>query len=285
MASGHLQSTSTDSTDSWGKHSAIYDRRISGMMSAHARDALTLGGIDSELTLATKIDLLDIGCGTGALTFEAVRAGCTVTATDLSQGMLETLSAKAIELGMSITTQAEDGQKLACFGDEQYDVVASSFGIFMFPDRLLAWKNVMRVLRNNGTLIVTSWLHGAGLMALNTHMCTVFDFPLPSILDPAKNMTLTKQGFKKEVEENGFKNVKIYEVSHEVSFAKGQHLMDVYMQNPAFGSIKTAVGGEKLQQVIVEWFAKEKGFSSDQGEFLQSPVHLTTTSLICIARK
>ncbi|KAI8832350.1 S-adenosyl-L-methionine-dependent methyltransferase [Chytridium lagenaria] len=265
--------------DAWGDQADIYDSRLANMMSAHCRDALTLGGAFENAS--TSVSLLDVACGTGALTFEALRIpNCTVTATDFSAGMIETLKRKLktnpIYSSTNIATHVEDGQTLACFPDESYDYVTSSFGIFLFPDRNAGWTSAKRVLKAGGTLIATSWKHDLGLMVLNNHLITKFR---------NKNQTLEKETFKAEVEANGFKHVKVFEINHELVASKGSHLMDVYMNNPAFHGIKSAVGEEKLERCIIDWFAAKMGSSGDKEEFMANPVQITTTSLVCIAKK
>ncbi len=99
--------------------------------------------------------MLDVGCGTGVLARAAadrVAAEGQVTGLDLNEGML----AVARRLRPKIDWRQGDATRLP-FADESYDVVVSQFALMYFPDRIAALKEMWRVLRTGGRLVIAVW--------------------------------------------------------------------------------------------------------------------------------
>ncbi len=96
--------------------------------------------------------ILDVGCGTGALTRElAVRVGedGSVTGLDANPGML----AVAQRHGSGIDWQLGDAASLP-FSDGVFDIVASQFALMLFEDREKSLREMWRVLSPEGRLTV-----------------------------------------------------------------------------------------------------------------------------------
>ena len=99
--------------------------------------------------------VLDVGCGTGVLARAAadrVAADGQVTGLDLNEGML----AVAQRLRPQIDWRQGDATHLP-FADESFDVVMSQFALMYFPDRPAALKEMARVLRPGGRLVIAVW--------------------------------------------------------------------------------------------------------------------------------
>ncbi|MGE0023305.1 MAG: methyltransferase domain-containing protein [Hyphomicrobium sp.] len=99
--------------------------------------------------------VLDVACGTGALTREAVKRvepGGSVTGLDCNEGMLAVASGKAPNIAWRLG-QAES----LPFADHAFDAVVSQFGLMFFADRIAAIKEMWRVLRPGGRLGVAVW--------------------------------------------------------------------------------------------------------------------------------
>jgi ubiquinone/menaquinone biosynthesis C-methylase UbiE len=100
---------------------------------------------------------LEIGCGTGRVTKHlrnALHATATLTASDLSEGMLKIAMQKLN--GSNIDWQIIDAQQLP-FDDNSLDLVVCAFALMFVPDRSKAYSEVFRVLRPGGTFIFTTW--------------------------------------------------------------------------------------------------------------------------------
>jgi ubiquinone/menaquinone biosynthesis C-methylase UbiE len=97
---------------------------------------------------------LEIGSGTGYFTLNMLRAGLIerATCTDLSPGMLETLSANAQRLGLDVETVSADAERLP-FADGSFDLVLGHAVLHHIPDLRRAFGEFARVLTPGGTLL------------------------------------------------------------------------------------------------------------------------------------
>jgi SAM-dependent methyltransferase len=99
--------------------------------------------------------VLDVGCGTGVLARAAaarVAAPNQVIGLDVNEGMLTV--ARRIE--PQIDWRHGDAANLP-FADDTYDVVMSQFSLMYFSDRIAALKEMVRVLKPGGRLVVAVW--------------------------------------------------------------------------------------------------------------------------------
>jgi ubiquinone/menaquinone biosynthesis C-methylase UbiE len=96
---------------------------------------------------------LEIGAGTGYFTLNMMRAGMIerATCTDISPGMLATLSGNAQRLGLEVETVRADAEKLP-FADESFDLVLGHAVLHHIPDLAGAFGEFARVLAPGGTL-------------------------------------------------------------------------------------------------------------------------------------
>ena len=99
-------------------------------------------------------DSLEIGAGTGYFTLNLLLGGVIENATcsDISPGMLQTLSANAVRLGLEVDTAPADAERLP-FADESFDLVFGHAVLHHIPDLPRAFAEFMRVLRPGGTLL------------------------------------------------------------------------------------------------------------------------------------
>jgi ubiquinone/menaquinone biosynthesis C-methylase UbiE len=96
--------------------------------------------------------VLDVACGTGALTLAAAeRAGPdgAVTGLDASPEMLAVARRKS-----SAIDWVEGDATALPFPDASFEAVVSQFGLMFFPDRPAALREMMRVLKPGGALAV-----------------------------------------------------------------------------------------------------------------------------------
>lgn len=95
---------------------------------------------------------LDLCCGHGNVTEALVRRGCRVVGVDFSPAML---SLAQDRVPVAAFTEA-DAQNLP-FGDAEFDVVVSNFGMLHVPDQPRALSEARRVLRPGGRFAMTVW--------------------------------------------------------------------------------------------------------------------------------
>ena len=97
---------------------------------------------------------LEIGAGTGYFTLNMLRAGVigSATCSDISPGMLETLSDNAQALGLEVQTRVADAERLP-FADESFELVFGHAVLHHIPDLERAFAEFARVLAPGGTLL------------------------------------------------------------------------------------------------------------------------------------
>ena len=98
---------------------------------------------------------LEIGAGTGYFSLNLLRAGVVedAVATDISQGMLDALSASAADLGVAsrISTVRTEAERLP-FPDDSFDLVFGHAVLHHLPDLEASFHEFRRVLKPGGLL-------------------------------------------------------------------------------------------------------------------------------------
>ena len=98
-------------------------------------------------------DALEIGSGTGYFSLNLLQMGAIdrLDATDISPGMLSTLSGTADRLGIAVETEVIDAEVLP-FEDESFDLVFGHAVLHHIPDLERALREFRRVLRPGGAV-------------------------------------------------------------------------------------------------------------------------------------
>lgn len=102
--------------------------------------------------------VLDLACGTGDFSIETARhsdAKTFITGVDLSEGMLEVMRGKVSRSGLSerISMKQGNAERLD-FGDCSFDRATIAFGIRNFENREKALREILRVLKPGGRLVI-----------------------------------------------------------------------------------------------------------------------------------
>jgi SAM-dependent methyltransferase len=100
--------------------------------------------------------VLDVGCGTGNASLEAARRGATVVAIDPAARLLEVTCRRAEAEGLRLDARVGDAARLPG-EDRSFDVVVSIFAVVFAPDADAAVGEMLRVLGDDGRVVVTSW--------------------------------------------------------------------------------------------------------------------------------
>jgi SAM-dependent methyltransferase len=104
----------------------------------------------ARVTAGTR--LLDAGCGAGLLTLLASLRGARVTAFDASPGLL------AIARARVPSAEVEEGDlEQLPFGDGAFDAAIAVNSIFYTADMAHAMRELARVVRPGGRVVVTAW--------------------------------------------------------------------------------------------------------------------------------
>ena len=99
------------------------------------------------------LDALDVGCGTGFLTFELAARGHRVTGIDFAPAMIAEARRKAAERGAAVRLEEGDAERLQ-FARGSFDLLMSRHVLWTLPHPEAAIDEWMRVLRPGGRLVV-----------------------------------------------------------------------------------------------------------------------------------
>lgn len=106
-----------------------------------------------------KLDVLDVGCGTGVISLILAEMGHNVTGIDFSEGMVEKAKEKANSLNLHVEFKPGDAEDLQ-FDDASYDAVINRHLLWALPnpDRAISeWK---RVLKPGGKIVIIDGTFG-----------------------------------------------------------------------------------------------------------------------------
>lgn len=113
-----------------------------------------------EVAPAAGARVLDVACGTGVVAVAAARRvgpSGEVVATDFVAEWAPYVAESAAVAGVeNITFEVMSAEALA-LPDESFDAVFCQFGLMFVPDKLLALREMRRVLKPGGTLGLAVW--------------------------------------------------------------------------------------------------------------------------------
>jgi ubiquinone/menaquinone biosynthesis C-methylase UbiE len=108
-------------------------------------------------------EVVDVGCGTGILSFIALEKGASrISCVDISKLMLEKCKEKSIAKGYTddlVSFHEGDSERLP-FNDATFDVVLLNMVLGMVPNQQATITELTRILRPGGTIALSA--HGPG---------------------------------------------------------------------------------------------------------------------------
>lgn len=131
-------------------------RWVAGQGFRERRNQESLALLLDRLRLAGGEHVLEIGCGTAAVTLPLARAvgeDGRVVAVDISEPMLKAARQRIEESGLrNITLLTGDAQSFA-FEPAGFDVATSRMGVMFFAEPATAFRNIRGALKTDGRLV------------------------------------------------------------------------------------------------------------------------------------
>jgi ubiquinone/menaquinone biosynthesis C-methylase UbiE len=241
MTTNQAAATATDEhvapREAWDAIAEGYDRYVAPQEVDLANEALQLAG------LKPGDSFLDIAAGTGGLSLPAARLGARVLATDWSPAMIERFEARARAEGLA---QAA-GRVMDCHAldldDDTFDVTGSQFGVMLVPDQPRALREMARVTKPGGRVLVVAYGPPAELdflgLFLGALQAVVPDFPgLPDDPPPLEFQVADPAVLRQRLTDAGLKDVRVERSAERPAFRSGQEMWDwVLYGNPIPGMI------------------------------------------------
>jgi len=111
------------------------------------------------LGITKGLKVLDLGCGDGTTALPAARLGAEVLGVDIASNLVEAGNARAQSLGLTdLRFQEGDASDLKELEDDSFDLVVSIFGAMFAPKPFDVAKEVMRVTRPGGRIVMGNWI-------------------------------------------------------------------------------------------------------------------------------
>jgi SAM-dependent methyltransferase len=137
----------------------------------------------ARLGIAAGESVLEIGCGTGAITLPiaaAVGERGRVVAVDISEPMLAVARQRVDERGLHNVTLLLGDAQVFEFEPAAFDLAASRMGIMFFADPTAAFRNIGGALKPGGRLVFACWAP----LAENRHWLISYDIALRHLGPP-----------------------------------------------------------------------------------------------------
>ena len=114
-----------------------------------------------RLGITPGIDVLDLGSGDGTTAIPAARLGANVLGVDIAANLVAAGNERAQALGLAnIRFQEGDASDLNEIEDDSFDLVVSIFGAMFAPKPADVAKEVVRVTRPGGRIVMGNWIPG-----------------------------------------------------------------------------------------------------------------------------
>lgn len=240
-----------DTRAAWDRIAPGYDRTNTPTQMWLGNEGLRRGGLRAGMRF------LDVAAGSGALSIPAARLGAEVLAIDQSPLMLELLTARAQQDGLTIETRVMDGHALD-LPDNSFDVAGSQFGVMLFPDMPRGISEMVRVSRPGGAV----FLHAYGdphrieflgfLIGALQSVRPTFSGP-PADPPPLEFQLADPKRLRSELAAAGLKNVRVETVTEATEFASGTDLWDwIVSSNPIVERVLSPLSLTKDETEVVK---------------------------------
>src|SRR4051812_12617350 len=103
--------------------------------------------------------VLDLGCGDGTTAIPEAKLGAEVLGVDIAQNLVAAGNKCAAEAGLTnIKFQEGDASNLESLPDKSFDLVVSVFGAMFAPRPNDVAKEMVRVTKPGGRIVMGNWI-------------------------------------------------------------------------------------------------------------------------------
>jgi len=115
----------------------------------------------ASLGVTPVLKVLDLGCGDGTTALPEARLGAEVLGVDIARNLVEAGNRRAAAEGLAnCRFQEGDASNLEGLADDRFDLVVSIFGAMFAPRPFDVAKEMVRVTRPGGRIVMGNWIPG-----------------------------------------------------------------------------------------------------------------------------
>lgn len=258
MTTSQTETTGTEEEDAappeaWDALAEGYDRYVAPQEVDLAIEALRLVGLEPGERF------LDVAAGTGGLSLPAARLGAQVLATDWSPAMIERFEARVRAEGLRDAA----GRVMDCHAlelpDDRFDITGSQFGVMLVPNQPRALREMVRVTKPGGRVLMIAYGSPAELEFLQVFISALTavapEFPgLPEDPPPLEFQVSDPDVLRRRLTDAGLKEVRVERGAERPTFGSGQEMWDwVLYGNPIPGMLVADLSENqraRLRQVL-----------------------------------
>src|SRR4051794_9166053 len=133
-----------------------------------------------SLDITNGVDMLDLGSGDGTTALPAARLGAEVLGVDIASKLVAAGNRRAAEEGLTnLRFEEGDASHLDNLEDETFDLVVSIFGAMFAPNPVDVAKEMVRVTRPGGRIVMGNWVPGDPTVVAQLLRISASDAPPP----------------------------------------------------------------------------------------------------------
>jgi ubiquinone/menaquinone biosynthesis C-methylase UbiE len=260
--------------EAWDAIAALYDEHVAPGESDLAIAALRLAGLRAGDTF------LDVAAGTGGLSLPAARLGATVLATDWSPTMIEHFNARADAEGLDAVGRVMDCHALE-IADDTYDLTGSQFGVMLVPDQARALREMVRVTKPGGRVLLVAYGNPGEFEALHLFIGAV-QAVVPEFEGPAEDEPMLEfqvadpEVLRRRLTDAGLRDVTVDTGNQErIEVRTGQQLWNWCLgSNPIPGMLVADLTDAQRADIIRVLDGKVRERSPDGPAGLTAPLNI-----------
>lgn len=114
-----------------------------------------------SLGIRPGMEVLDLGCGDGTTAVPAAKRGANVLGVDIAANLVAAGNARAAAAGLdNLRFEEGDASDLRDLSTDAFDLVISIFGAMFAPRPLDVAREMVRVTRSGGRIVMGNWIPG-----------------------------------------------------------------------------------------------------------------------------
>ena len=260
--------------EAWDAIAEGYDRYVAPQEVDLANEALRLVG------LKPGEQFLDVAAGPGGLSLPAARLGARVLATDWSPAMIGRFEVRVREEGLT-----GEGRVMDCHAldipDDSFDVTGSQFGVMLVPDQPRALREMVRVTKPGGRVLVIAYGAPASLdfigFFISALKAVAPEFPgIPDDPPPLEFQVSDPQVLRQRLADAGLRDVHIEGTAERPTFGSGQEMWNwVLYGNPIPGMLVADLSEDQRVRLrlILDGMVRERAVANGKC-VLTNPVNI-----------